>query len=900
MSQPTSSATRHYSAEDQRQIQNALRVLSIYLVASSAVLLVKLWLLIQTPFSWQLGTLVGTEIVMLGTTLGSILIVRRGYPAQGMVMLLGCIVAMLLITAALLESGGLVLALALIVCAILVLPQIVSLSLGRNLIIASSIAAIIASSIDMLASGTVLQINLPTLRNAYAIIYLAVIAIYGALAFRQWGICTLPIKLALAFMAVSLVPLCLLITLNAVTRHAELVESANAALLTDARQAAANFERFIITNLEALDTESKLPVFARYLATDAAERAGSTLERDVRAMLQELNRKDRVFITSYALHDVTGRTLVDTATEEAGRTSAGYAYFQQPLRTGLTYVSPILFHGDEQGLIYFSSPIQNATTQETLGVLSVRYSASKLQQLIVQHNKLIDGQVQAFAVLFDENGMRLAHGINPALRFHPVAPLEATIRDTLATEQRLPPTGNTAATEMPTLRQGLAWAATRPFFETQIASRGDEVYAAAVTRTSEPRERPWYVVYVQPRSHFLAPIAIQIRTAIFFTTFVTSLIAGIAAAIGQHMARPIVRLTDVVTRFTSGERSARAAIESSDETGTLASSFNTMAAQVSSLMQRLETHTRDLEIENNERRRAEHALQQHRDHLEEQVAIRTAELQQVNQAKSRFLANMSHELRTPLNAIIGYSEMLQEDAEDQGYAEIAADLGRIRSAGNHLLTLINDLLDISKIEAGRLEVHPESFELAALIDEMVSTILPAAEQNGNHLEVHCAPDLGTVHTDPTRLYQILLNLLSNACKFTHQGRVTLSACRTPPRHNEASGTWIEIEVRDTGIGISAAQMPRLFEPFAQGDASTTRQYGGTGLGLAISRHLCRMLGGNIEASSVQHQGSTFTVRLPAYLGGATLPDRGSSTALHPYASAARTHPEDTNGNTASD
>jgi hypothetical protein len=318
-------------------------------------------------------------------------------------------------------------------------------------------------------------------------------------------------------------------------------------------------------------------------------------------------------------------------------------------------------------------------------------------------------------------------------------------------------------------------------------------------------------------------------------------------------------------------------------------------------MQRLEARTRDLEIENNERRRAEHALQQHREHLEEQVTRRTAELQRISQAKSRFLANMSHELRTPLNAIIGYSEMLHEEATEQGYHEIATDLGRIRSAGGHLLTLLNDILDLSKIEAERLELHPEPCDLAALIDEIVHTIRPVAEQNGNRLDVSCAPDLGIIHTDPTRLYQIVLNLLSNACKFTHQGHITLSARRTAAAPHEAPGSWIEIEVRDTGIGISAAQMTRLFEPFAQGDASTTRQYGGTGLGLAISRHLCRMLGGDIAATSVLHEGSTFTVRLPDHPDDA-LPSRPINSALIPHAAPipARIYPEETHGNPTPD
>jgi signal transduction histidine kinase len=838
---PTSSATRHRrGAYDQQQTQNALRALTIFLFSVFAVLLLKIWLLTQVPLSWQLAVLLGIDVITAGITIGSILIVRRRHPARGMTITFIWVMVILLVIAALLESGGLVLGLIFIVCSMMVLPQTMLLNRGKYLIIASGVVAIIASSIDMLAYNTALQISMPIVRNAYALVYGIVTLLYAALAFRQWGTYMLPIKLVLAFMTVSLVPLCMLIVLNAAIRQAELLENANAELLADATQTAASFERFITTNIDALSTEANLPMFARYLAAPARARAASTLEREVSAALQELSRKDRVYIVSYALHDLTGRTLLDTAQTHRGREAVTAAYIRKPLETGLTYVSPIHFRSDDQALIHFSSPVHDPITQDILGVLSVSYRANKLQQLIVQHNRLIDDQVQAFAVLFDEYGIRLAHGTDPTLRFQAVIPLAPDVRDELEAGRRLLPDTDSGDTSLPTLQRGLDWAATDPFFLTRIASHGDEIFSAAVTRTSEPRDQPWYVIYVQPRAHFLAPIETQIRIALFFSILITGCVAIFAAFVGQRMARPIVRLTSAVTRFTSGERSARARIDSSDETGVLAASFNTMALQVGSLMQRLEARSRDLETENNERRRAEHALQQYREHLEDQVIERTAELQQANQAKSQFLANMSHELRTPLNAIIGYSEMLQEEATDLGYTELIDDLGHIRLAGNHLLILINDILDLSKIEAGRLRLYLETFDLP----------------------IDCAPDLGAIYSDHTRLYQILLNLLGNACKFTQQGTVSLSVRRTSASPGETPGGWIEFAVRDTGIGISAEQIPHLFEPFAQGDTSTTRQYGGTGLGLAISRHLCRMLGGDIFVASVPQQGSTFTVRLP--------------------------------------
>jgi len=225
-----------------------------------------------------------------------------------------------------------------------------------------------------------------------------------------------------------------------------------------------------------------------------------------------------------------------------------------------------------------------------------------------------------------------------------------------------------------------------------------------------------------------------------------------------------------------------------------------------------------------------------------------------SRAKSTFLANMSHELRTPLTAVIGYSELLQEEAEDLGYVDFIPDLEKIRMAGKHLLTLISDILDLSKIEAGKMELHLETFDVIELIRDVTTTIQPLVEKNRNTLEVHCAGALGLMHADRTKLRQILFNLLGNAAKFTEGGEISLVAAR--------EGEWIRISIVDTGIGMTAEQMWGLFETFTQADASTTRKYGGAGLGLAISQRFCQMMGGKIGVESEFGKGSTFTVRLP--------------------------------------
>jgi PAS domain S-box-containing protein len=261
-----------------------------------------------------------------------------------------------------------------------------------------------------------------------------------------------------------------------------------------------------------------------------------------------------------------------------------------------------------------------------------------------------------------------------------------------------------------------------------------------------------------------------------------------------------------------------------------------------------------------------------------------------NLAKSQFLANMSHELRTPLNAIIGYSEILREEAEELGQSEFIPDLQKISTAGKHLLSLIREILDLSKIEAGKMSLYLETFDIASLVEDVITTIQPLVKQNGNTLVVHCADNLGVMRSDLTKVRQMLINLLSNAAKFTQHGVITLAVewqdedrsfqfdyqeSLAPVRPEQIrrgkidstplrlpSTSFILFKVSDTGIGMTSEQMEHIFQPFTQADASTTRRYGGTGLGLAISRRFCQLLGGDITVESNPGRGSTFTIWLP--------------------------------------
>ncbi len=243
-----------------------------------------------------------------------------------------------------------------------------------------------------------------------------------------------------------------------------------------------------------------------------------------------------------------------------------------------------------------------------------------------------------------------------------------------------------------------------------------------------------------------------------------------------------------------------------------------------------------------------------------------------NKAKSAFLANMSHELRTPLNAIIGYGELLQEEATDAGHDDMIPDLQKICGAGKHLLRLINSVLDLSKIEAGKMDLFIETFEIEDLVDEVASTAEPLVAKNGNRFELRLAPGLGQLKGDVTKLKQVLLNLIGNSGKFTENGTISLDVTR----EIDYEGSWITFRVADTGIGMKPEQVSKLFQAFTQADAATTRKYGGTGLGLVLSRRFAQMMGGTITVKSEFGRGTEFAVRLPSDVAN----EEGDATSIH--------------------
>ncbi len=370
-----------------------------------------------------------------------------------------------------------------------------------------------------------------------------------------------------------------------------------------------------------------------------------------------------------------------------------------------------------------------------------------------------------------------------------------------------------------------------------------------------------------------------LRGGAFILLMSTLFAFAVAYRMQRGISGPITALARAATTVTRDQNySVRVTEQSSAEIAALIEAFNAMLTTIQDRTAQLQITKASLEKANLT--------------LEDKVQARTAELaqaavvaQEANKSKSVFLAKMSHELRTPLNAIIGYSEILTEDATDAGNTSAVDDLSKILGAARHLLGLINDILDLSKIEAGRMDLYLETFDLVDLILEVSHTIAPLIEKKHNTLVVQCPEDIGMMNSDATKVKQMLLNLLSNASKFTEKGRITL----TVTREKDDKDDWVIISVADSGIGITPEQLGRLFKAFSQADSSTASKFGGTGLGLVISKQFAEMIGGDITVTSESGIGSTFITRLPARVKGhpsGILRNAGETAPPPPQLSAA--------------
>lgn len=367
------------------------------------------------------------------------------------------------------------------------------------------------------------------------------------------------------------------------------------------------------------------------------------------------------------------------------------------------------------------------------------------------------------------------------------------------------------------------------------------------------------ILYLQSDMHQWSTRARRYAIICLVFALMSALLAFLVSSkLQKVISEPIMQLEDTMKMVSLKKNYELRAVKAySDEIGSLIDGFNAMLSDIQlrdtalrGANEQLQTRTLELEEEISQRRQAQEELLKAK-----QVA------EEASRAKSIFLANMSHELRTPLNAIIGYSEMLEEEARDSENSENIQDLRKIQVAGKHLLALINDVLDLSKIEAGKMPLHLETFDVRLMVDDIINTLRPAVEKNKNTLRLNLADDVKTMRADITKVRQILFNLLSNACKFTDHGSISLDV----DQRIENGEPWIRFEVADTGIGIEPKQKANLFKEFTQADTSIARKYGGTGLGLAISYKFVQLMKGRIGVVSEFGKGATFTVDLPIHV-----------------------------------
>ncbi len=378
----------------------------------------------------------------------------------------------------------------------------------------------------------------------------------------------------------------------------------------------------------------------------------------------------------------------------------------------------------------------------------------------------------------------------------------------------------------------------------------------------------WMVVLRKREAAVIAPIRGRLVVVVVLLALGLTTVLALSLWITTTTSRRIRRTVDAADRLAQGDVSVQLEVltDAQDETGRLAEAFNRVVEAYREITGMCIAIAEGDFSRSFPRRSGADALadalnemSEKRKLAEEAVLLARDSAEEANRAKSDFLAKMSHELRTPMNAIIGYSEMLEEEAEDLEQRDFIPDLKRIQAAGRHLLALINDILDLSKVEAGKMDIYLERFDVAEVIQEVVATIQPLAAKNANTLTVNCPPDVGEMVSDLVKLRQGLFNLLSNACKFTSEGTITLSV----ERGRAPDGDRLTFGVADTGIGMSEEQMGRIFEAFGQADDSTTRQFGGTGLGLTITKRFAELLGGSVGVTSEPGAGSTFTIELPA-------------------------------------
>jgi len=758
-----------------------------------------------------------------------------------------------------------------------------------------------------------------------------VIQFFSQRVVRRFFDSSLRTKMMLVFLIIALLPIGILAYVHYRTTRSALTQSANQALLAAGSKTVAQIDNFLSATQELVENITRLPDIEAYPALSPQQRIGSALEK--RLLKYFFALQDKTFysatISSCAILDATGKNILDSLPTNVGKDESDRPHFYMAVNTRETYVSPIEFPHRGSVAFYFSCPIYQDL--EIIGVLRIRYNAVILQQLIAQSTGLAGEQ--SYAILLNEQSLILAHRTAPELVFKSVVQPDPERAAEWQAAQLFPNRPLTELwLNAPTFERGLQNATNQPFFAAYTRPDALQLEQIAIVKL---HTQPWVVAFVQPRSVFLSPVHTQAIITLGLAVIITIVVIAGAISLIHILTDPIAHLTRSAEQIAAGNLSESVpAVRANDEIGKLSEAFHYMTVQLRQTLEGLEQRNQRLSEEIAERRRVEEELRKHRDHLEEMVKVRTSDLTEsnrqlqqeilerqriedelqkakdaaleakevaekaqrraeaaqraseaaqraseaaqraaeaANRAKSMFLSNMSHELRTPLNGILGYAQVLHRNTELTQYTQVREGLEVIERSGTHLLNLINDLLDLSKIESQKIELYPSPFHLPECLNVLARMIQIRALKKG--ITFHSEIDAGipaVVNGDEKRLSQILLNLLGNAVKFTNDGSVNLRVFEVNELHeldelkrSENSPTpqlpnsrILRFEVKDTGPGVPEEHLDEIFSAFIQvGDRHQKAE--GTGLGLAISRTLVRLMGSELCVKSTVGTGSVF-------------------------------------------